>query len=70
MAKSKFSEPFRVKCERCGTIAESYHHTDKAPKGTTIGMGSCECGYTFCDSLGFDGRGRVSLRERHQTKPA
>lgn len=68
MARGKFSQPFRVKCERCGNIAESYHRTDKAPKGASIGIASCKCGLTLCDSLGFDGRGRVLFREPDMAK--
>lgn len=57
------SGPFRVRCLLCGTVAESWHHSTKAPKGATIGMASCECGTVRCDSMGPEGMGRIPCPE-------
>lgn len=58
------SGPFRVRCLLCGTVAESWHYSVKAPKGATIGMASCECGTVCCDSIGSKGSGRILCSER------
>ena len=57
------SGPFRVRCLLCGTVAESWHHSTKAPKGATIGMASCECGTVRCDSMGPEGMVRILCPE-------
>lgn len=55
--------PFRVKCLKCGTIAESWHRDLPAPEGAIIGMAFCECGNIGADSMGFIGYGRVLTRD-------
>ena len=59
MAKKVKQKPFRMKCQLCGTVAESWHYTANAPKGASKGMASCECGNITVDSMGYKDLGRV-----------
>lgn len=59
MEKKVKQEPFRARCKLCGTVAESWHHSAKAPAGATVGMAACECGSLRVDSMGAEGMGRI-----------
>ena len=54
--------PFRVKCLKCGTIAESWLRDYPAPEGAIIGMAFCQCGNIGADSMGFMDYGRILTR--------
>ena len=57
------NRPFRLRCKLCGTVAESWHRTTRAPVGATIGMASCACGNLRVDSLGVPDKGRVLCKQ-------
>lgn len=42
--KDTFQAPFRVECQLCGTLAESWHASLSMPSSKTAGRGFCECG--------------------------
>ena len=56
---SENASPFRVRCKRCNSVAESWHYTQSPPEGATIGMAYCECGKVGADSIGVPGVGRI-----------
>lgn len=65
------ARPFSVRCEFCGTVAESWHWSDgdHVPEGATVGMAYCACGNTGADSLGVPDKGRFVLKtqgDHHQ----
>ena len=67
--KDPFQTPFRIKCQLCGTLAESWHASLPIPPGKTAGRGFCECGALAVDSLGHPNKGRVSVTDSRATEP-
>jgi hypothetical protein len=53
------SDPFRVRCKSCNTVAESWHWSSSLPTGKTSGPASCQCGMIEADSVGVAGKGRI-----------
>lgn len=59
MTRKTTSIPFRVRCEVCGTVAESWSEHAPAPRGAPVGSAHCTCGTVTIDALGPYGKGRV-----------
>lgn len=51
-SKQKYQEPFALKCQLCGTIAESWSAQLPIPYGHTAKVGYCDCGALGVDALG------------------
>lgn len=47
-----FQTPFQIRCQLCGTLAESWHASLPMPSNKTAGRGFCSCGALAVDSLG------------------
>lgn len=68
----QYQVPFQLKCQLCGTLAESWHASLPMPPGRTAGRGYCECGALAVDSLGNPNRpdvGRVLAKDRRAIEP-
>lgn len=64
--ENKYQIPYRMTCQICGTLAESWHSAFPIPPGKIAGMGLCDCGALSIDSLGNPDRpqdGRVVRKD-------
>lgn len=70
MPKAKRIGAFRVRCEFCHEILESWHvsERDVAPEGVKFGTVYCECVRTSADNAGVPDMGRVSVRKPPETE--
>lgn len=61
---------FGIRCQYCGTVAESWHRRfrSQAPAGATIGTARCQCGRTVVDASEVPGKGRLSVRKTKDNK--
>lgn len=70
--KDEYQTPFRLMCQLCSTLAESWHVSLPMPSGKTAGVGYCECGALGVDSLGDPkqpDKGRVLAKDRRAIEP-
>lgn len=65
MSSNKSRKSFGIRCNACGTVAESWHakFRQEAPPGAAIGQTSCKCGRTVVDASEVPGKGRLMVRK-------
>lgn len=70
--KDALQTPCRIRCQLCGTLAESWHSSLPMPSNKTAGRGFCECGALAVDSLGIPdqpNKGRILVKDPRAIKP-